>query len=121
MLNIDVENAAGVTTVHCNGRLLRGEAVRALSNTVVSAKNTQIILLDLSEVEALDACGLNALVALHGWASLRGVNIKLVDPSKFVRDMMVRFHLDRIFQISSFADTVLILAGRGCSQLAPAC
>ena len=106
MLNVDVEKAADVAIVRCSGRLLRGEAVCTVKNAVVSEKNTLMILLDLSEVEALDAGGVNALVALRHWAVNRGIQLKLVNPSSFVREMLTRFRLERVFEISSLRDAL---------------
>jgi anti-anti-sigma factor len=118
MLKIDVEKTADVAVVRCIGRLIRGEAVHTLRNAIVSEKNTQTILLDLSEIEALDAGGVNALVSLRHWAVNRGIRVKLVDPSPFVCEMLTRFRLDRVFEISSPRDALVVLAGRECGFLA---
>ena len=65
MLTIDVEKNGGVAVVHCSGRLVRGVEVCTLRNAVASReKNTRIVVLDLSQVEFMDAGGLNALVSL---------------------------------------------------------
>ena len=120
MLNVDIEKAGDVAIVRCCGRLVGGEAVSTLRNAVASGKDARMILLDLAEVGALDAGGVNALVALHHWALNRGIKVKLVNPSSFVREMMVRFRLDRVFEISSLRDALLVLSGRACPELAPA-
>ena len=90
MLTIDVEKNSEVAVVHCNGRLVRGVEVCTLRNAVVSEKNTRIVVLDLSEVEFMDAGGLNALVSLHHWTRNHGIQLKLVHPSGIVRDMLTR-------------------------------
>jgi anti-anti-sigma factor len=118
MFKVDVEKTADVAIVRCIGRLIRGEAVSTLRNAVVSGTNGQTILLDLSEVEALDAGGLNALVSLRQWAVNRGIKVKLVDPSTFVREILMRFRLDRVFEISSFRDALVVLAGHQCCFMA---
>jgi anti-anti-sigma factor len=118
MFKVDVEKTADVAIVRCIGRLIRGEAVSTLRNAVVSGTNGQTILLDLSEVEALDAGGLNALVSLRQWAVNRRIKVKLVDPSTFVREILMRFRLDRVFEISSFRDALVVLAGHQCCFMA---
>ena len=118
MLNIDIERNADVAIVRCMGRLLRGEAVRTMRNAVVSEQNTRMILLDLSEIKALDAGGVNALVALHHWAVSRGIRMKLVNPSSFVREILGRYRLDRVLEISSLRDALVVLSGRACPELA---
>jgi anti-anti-sigma factor len=111
MLKIDIEKTAAVVIVRCIGRLTRGEAVTSLKDVVVSKQNTQMILLDLSEVKAVDAGGVNALVSLHQWAVQRGIQVKLVHPSTFVREILTRFGLDGVFEISSLDDALVVLAG----------
>ena len=114
MLTIDVEKNSEVAVVHCNGRLVRGVEVCTLRNAVVSEKNTRIVVLDLSEVEFMDAGGLNALVSLHHWTRNHGIQLKLVNPSKLVREMLTRTRLNRVLDMSSLHDVLTILAERNC-------
>jgi len=88
MLTLDVEKTGDVTIVRCHGRIVRGEEVFCLRDAVVCGKNTRIVVLDLSEVRALDAGGLAALVSLHEWAKEAGVQLKLVNPSQFVMEVL---------------------------------
>jgi anti-anti-sigma factor len=111
MLTIDVEKNSEVAVVHCSGRLVRGVEVGTLRNTVVSQKTTRIVVLDLSQVEFMDAGGLNALVSLHHWTSNRGIQLKLVNPSHLVLEMLTRTRLNRVFDISSLHDVLTILGG----------
>ena len=59
MFKIRVEKNRDVAILRCIGRLIRGKSVSTLRKTVVSGTNAQTILLDLSEVEAIDAGGVN--------------------------------------------------------------
>lgn len=111
MLAIDVEKTEDVAVVRCNGRLVRGESVATLRNTVISERDTRIIVLDLSEVETIDAGGLTALVSLQHWTRGRGIQLKLVNPSPFVREILQRTGLDQVFDISSLRDAILVLSG----------
>jgi anti-anti-sigma factor len=111
MLTIDVEKTGDVAVVRCAGRLVRGQEVCTLKDTVVSEKNTRIVVLDLSAIEMVDAGGLNALVSLHNWTSDRGITLKLVNPSPFVFAMLKCTQLDRVFEISSLHDAFVVLVG----------
>ncbi len=111
MLTIDVERNSGVAVVHCSGRLVRGVEVCTLRNAVVSEKTTRIVVLDLSEVEFMDAGGLNALVSLHHWTRNHGIQLKLTNPSRMVHEMLTRTRLNRVFDISSLHDALAILSG----------
>lgn len=110
MLTIDVEKTLDVAVVRCAGRIVRGEEVCTLRNAVVLENNTRVIVLDLSEVESLDGGGLSALVSLHHWSRSRGIQLKLVEPSHFVREMLTRTGLDTVFHISSLKDALAVLA-----------
>ena len=111
MLTIDVEKKNEVVVVHCSGRLVRGVEVCSLRTAVVSQKTTRIVMLDLSQVEFMDAGGLNALVSLHHWTSNRGIQLKLVNPAHLVLEMLTRTRLNRVFDISSLHDVLTILGG----------
>jgi anti-anti-sigma factor len=116
MLTIDVEKNGDVAVVHCSGRLVRGVEVSTLRNAVVSQKTTRIVVLDLSQVEFMDAGGLNALVSLHHWTRNLGIQLKLVNPSRLVREMLTSTRLNRVFDISSLHDVLTILSGADCRQ-----
>lgn len=114
MLNIDVERTDEVAVVRCSGRIVRGEEVRTLRNAVVAEKASRILVLDLAEVEAVDAGGLTTLLSLHQWARSRGVQLRLVNPSHFVREVMVRTQLDHVFDISTLNQALFVLSGADC-------
>ncbi|MBZ5596756.1 MAG: STAS domain-containing protein [Acidobacteriia bacterium] len=113
MLTIDVERTGDVAVVRCTGRLVRGEAIRTLRTAVVSERDTRIVVLDLSEAETIDAGGLTALVSLHHWTRSRGIQLKLVNPSHFVNEMLERTGLNHVFEISSLHDAIVVLTATG--------
>src|SRR5436190_4882532 len=57
MLTVDIERASDVAIVRCAGRIVRGAEVSILRNAVVSEKDARTIVLDLSELEFVDAGG----------------------------------------------------------------
>ena len=75
MLTIDVEKNGEVAVVHCSGRLVRGVEVSSLRNAVVSQQTTRLVIVDLSQVDFMDAGGLNALVSLYHWTRDHGVQL----------------------------------------------
>lgn len=114
MLTIDVEQNGEIAVVRCSGRIVRGQEVQTLRSAVIAEKNSRIVVLDLSDVETIDAGGLNTLVSLHEWAMGRGVQLKLVNPSHFVQEMLARTKLDRVFDISTFHRALHVLTGVEC-------
>ena len=111
MLTMDVEKTGDVAVVRLSGRIVRGEEVRSLRNAVVSEKDSRVVVLDLSEVESLDAGGLTTLLSLHQWARSRGVQLKLVNPSHFVHEILTRTKLDHVFDISTLDHALYVLSG----------
>jgi anti-anti-sigma factor len=116
MLTIEVEKSGDVAVVRCAGRLVRGAEVRTLRQAVVSESNTRIIMLDLSDVRALDAGGVAALLSLRQWARERNVQLKLVNPSHFVQEVLMRTRLDGVFDISRFDHALFVLSGSECQR-----
>lgn len=114
MLTIDVEKTGDIAVVRCVGRIVRGAEVCTLNNAVFSAKDIRIVVIDLSDVEMLDAGGLTALLALQQWAWSRSVQLKLVNPSHFVREVLTRTGLNRVFEISTFQHALFVLSLPNC-------
>jgi anti-anti-sigma factor len=110
MLAINVEKTGDVAVVRCVGRIVRGEEVRTLRNAVFSEKNIRLVMLDLTDVETLDAGGLTALLSLQQWARECKVQLKLVNPSHFVNEMLTRTGLDHVFDVSTFDHALFVLS-----------
>jgi len=117
MLTIDVEKTGDVAVVRCMGRIVRGAEVRTLRNAVVFEKDIRIVVIDLSDVETLDAGGLTALLSLQQWAKSRRVQLKLVNPSHFVNEILTLTGLNRVFDISTFQHALFVLGAPDCRHL----
>ncbi|HXY13952.1 MAG TPA: STAS domain-containing protein [Terriglobales bacterium] len=116
MLTIEIERSGKVAVLRCVGRIVRGQEVQKLRAAVTGVKDTRMVVLDLGEVEAVDAGGLNTLVSLHEWLRTRGMQLKLVNPSHFVHEMLTRTKLDRVFDISTFRRALYVLSGSECAH-----
>jgi len=108
MLTVKTERAGDVVVIKCAGRIVRGQEP-TLRNAVLAEKLARIVVLDLSDVESIDAGGLTLLVALHRWTDSNRVHLKLVNPSHFVHEMLTRTHLDCVFDISSLDHALAVL------------
>jgi anti-anti-sigma factor len=108
-LSIKREQTGDVAVLQCAGRIVRGEALHFLKDAVTCLNRPRVVVLDLSEVEMLDGGGLGMLVFLHRWTRDNRIQLKLVNPSNFVREMLDRTHLTCVFNISSMDDVVEIL------------
>lgn len=109
MFSILTEKSGDVAILQCQGRIVRGEAVYTLRDAVTAQRNVRIIVLDLSFLDTLDGSGLGMMLFLHRWTSEHGIQLKLVNPSHFVREMLERTRLTCVFDVSSVYDAVMIL------------
>ncbi len=110
MLTVKNERAGDIAIIKCAGRIVRAQE-STLRNAVLAEKCNRIIVLDLSDVEALDAGGLTLLVSLHRWTESNRIHMKLVNPRPFVHEMLTRTHLDCVFDISSLDHALAVLGG----------
>lgn len=108
-LTIKRDQTGDVAILQCVGRIVRGEPLHFLKNAVTSLKNPRMVVLDLSDVEMLDGGGLGMLVFLHRWTRDNGIQLKLVNPSTFVREMLDRTRLTCLFNVSSIDDVFAVL------------
>lgn len=107
-LRIKFDQTSDVAVVKCGGRLVRGEALQFLKDAVTGVSGPRVIVLDLSEVEMLDGGGLGMLVFLHKWTRAARLQLKLVNPSSLVLEMLTRTRLTSVLHISSIAEVVEI-------------
>lgn len=102
LFRIQPEYAVGATILHCHGPLVHGEPSAMLLHAGEIYSSRELIL-DLTGVDAVDASGLGALVGLEKWARSTGVRIRLLNPSKYLRELLQLTKLDCIFEIASSA------------------
>jgi anti-sigma B factor antagonist len=105
---INMEQTGDVAVLQCAGRMVRTQALSLLKDAVTSLSELRVTVLDLSKVEIIDAGGLGMLVSLHNWACVNGIQLKLVQPSKPVRQMLELTRLTSVLDISSVEDVVKI-------------
>ncbi|MGC2366966.1 MAG: hypothetical protein WA555_18310 [Candidatus Sulfotelmatobacter sp.] len=58
MLSVHIETLGDLAVVECEGRIVRSEAAFTLRKAVSSQGDARIIVLDLSEVPAIEGGGL---------------------------------------------------------------
>jgi len=110
MLAIRVETLGELAIVECKGRIVRSESVFKLSEAVLAQASSRIIVLDLSEVEAIGGGGLGMLVLLERWARDRRIQFQLSNPSRAVVQGLVNNRSILNFEIATFQEMMGILA-----------
>jgi len=112
-LRYQVECQHDVAVVRCSGRLVRGKALDEFRNGIQRLEHLRVLVVDLSEIEQLDAGGLGALLVVRRWARLNSVQTKLVNPSPFVLRLLEATRLTAVFEISSLEEALCILQSPG--------
>jgi anti-anti-sigma factor len=106
--HIEKKQTGGVAVLQCAGKMVCAEALSLLRDAVTSLSQLRVIVLDLSEVAIVGARGLGMLVSLRNWACANGIQLKLVNPSKLVREMLEITGLTSVLQVSSLDDVIQI-------------
>ena len=93
----------GVTIVDLNGRIVLGEATTALREALQNlvSQGQKKILLNLADVSYIDSSGLGALVS--GYTTLSGQEgqLKLLNLTKKVQDLLQITKLLTVFEVYS--------------------
>jgi anti-anti-sigma regulatory factor len=85
MLNLQVERIGELAVIKCQGRIVRSQAAYKLRETVRSLEEARTIVLDLSQVSAVEGGGLGMIVFLEQWAHDHDLQLKLFNPTGSVR------------------------------------
>jgi anti-anti-sigma factor len=93
MLRVTVEDFGEVVVLRCAGKIVHGDETSILCSAV--HQESRNIVLDLTEIDAIDAAGVGALASLQA----AGVYLKLVNPTRRVREILKVTKLDSIFEI----------------------
>jgi anti-anti-sigma regulatory factor len=110
MLNVTVENIGELAVVECEGRIVQSEAAFKLRKAVTSQTDARIVVLELSEVNAIEAGGLGMLVFLRQWARDHNIRFLLFNPSKAVRNGLKRARSISEFYIPTMEEMMALLA-----------
>ena len=93
MLTVNVESISEIAVLRCSGRIVRGHETALLCSAM--QQESRNVVLDLTEVDAIDAAGVGALLSLQA----AGVYLKLLNPSRPVREVLKVTRLNSIFEI----------------------
>jgi anti-anti-sigma regulatory factor len=69
---------------------VRSDAASKLREAVTSQTDARIVVIELSDVEAIEGGGLGMLVFLQRWARDHNIRFLLFNPSKAVRNRLKR-------------------------------
>lgn len=114
MLNVSVQNFEGVTILWCQGRIVAGDENAILWNAAVSHADTHTLVIDLRQVDRIDAGGLGVLLSLLAWTRSRRIQLSLANLTRRVQHLFKLTRLDHVFAICS-VDEILDLPRHGAN------
>jgi anti-sigma B factor antagonist len=100
-LKTSTRQVEGVTIVDLSGRITLGEASVVVRDVIkdLLSKGNKKILLNLVEVNFIDSSGIGVLVSSFSAVRSQGGELKLVNPSKRVRDLLQISKLYTLFDV----------------------
>ena len=103
MLRATYRDAAGVTVVDLSGRLTLGEGSALLRKTIRELLEDQRsdIILNLADVDYIDSSGIGELVSAFTAVKKCGGNLKLLQLTKKVHDLLQLTKLFTVFDVYS--------------------
>ena len=109
MLNATVQKLGDSTVLRCQGRIVIGDAYTILRNSVLSQTHTRMLVLDLAQVDRIDAGGLGVLLGLLEWAYSHAIRFRLMNVMNQVEHVLELTSLDRVFEFCSVQDMFHLL------------
>ena len=101
-LRIKTRQVDGVAVVDASGRVILGEETKLLRETIqgLLGKGQKEILLNLGEVSFIDSAGIGELVSAFTSVRNRGGELKLLNLTRRVHDLLQITKLYTVFEIS---------------------
>src|SRR6267378_232975 len=109
MLTLRMDHIGDMAIIECKGKIVRSDATLKLHEAVTAQQNIRIVVLDLTQVRALEGGGLGMLWFLQRWSEDHGIHFKLYNPINSVRDKLEHNHAMLPFDIVTFEEMVSLV------------
>jgi ABC-type transporter Mla MlaB component len=109
MLTLRIEHIGALAIVECKGRIVRSDATLKLHEAVTAQQNVRIVVLDLTQVRALEGGGLGMLWFLQRWAEDHDIHFKLYNPINSVRGKLEHNNAMLRLDIATFEEMVSLV------------
>ena len=108
-MKISSRQVDGVTIVDCSGRITLGEGSVTLRDTVrdLLSKGNKKIILNLADVNYIDSSGIGELVSGFTAVRNRGGELKLLNLTKKIHDLLQITKLFTVFDVYSDESTAV--------------
>ena len=98
-LTLEIERADDVAVVKCHGQLVSGLTNVLYSNVRPLISEKKRVVLEMSEITAIDSVGLGTLVGLYTSSKTAGCELQLLNIGKRVRELLGLTHLLDVFTV----------------------
>jgi len=109
MLNVTVQRLGDTSVLRCQGRIVIGDACTILRNAVLGQTHTRMLVLDMAQVDRIDAGGLGVLLRLRKWARSNAIRLRLMNVMNQIEQVLKLTKLDRVFEFCSVRDMFQLL------------
>ena len=99
MLNVQTHQCGDTTILRCDGGIVAGDESAGLWTAVVSRSHARTVILDLEQVDRMDAAGLGLMLRLLLWSHSRGIDLKLMNVTSRIERLLQITHVKRLFTI----------------------
>ena len=117
MLKLNINNIGDLAIVECEGRIVLSEAAFKLRDAVTAQMDARTVVLELTEVPAIEGGGLGMLLFLQRWARDHDIRFKLFNPCKSVCERLKLVSSLSDFDIPTL-DEMTVLLGHADSRYA---
>ena len=100
MLRVGVYKPGEVAILRLQGRIVNGET-HILRKVVLSLSDASVIVLDFARVKGIDAHGLGVLLDLRQQLQSKGIEFRLMNVMKLVKQVIAITKLDTVFQLTT--------------------
>jgi anti-anti-sigma regulatory factor len=88
VFNIHVESVGDLAVVQCTGRIVHSAAAYRLRDVILSQRNARVVVVELTDVVAIEGGGLGMLAFLQRWAHDHNIKLKFFNPSSVVQEKL---------------------------------
>lgn len=109
MLNATAQKLGDCIVLRCQGRIVLGDAYAILRSAVLRQTHTRTLILDLAQVDRIDAGGLGVLLGLREWSYSQAIRFQLMNVMNRVEHVLELTKLNRVFEFCSVEDMFQLL------------
>ncbi|HLA12671.1 MAG TPA: STAS domain-containing protein [Pyrinomonadaceae bacterium] len=103
MPKVQINKLGTVIILSLQGRLVRGESGR-LHELVPSMSGVNTLVLDLGQLSMVDAWGLGVMIELRSQMKGKGIDFKLMNVPKLIRQVLEITCLNTVFEVTAAAN-----------------